>query len=568
MYNVSTGTHQMRSQFPLPSGVRGFPAYLRDAGYFTTNNVKTDYNSSDEQRLINESWDESSPTAHWRSKDREPGQPFFAVFNLMTSHQSRSMVWQHATFEEEVQSKLSPGEIHDPAKAPIPPYYPNTPLVRKSVARYYDCVTAMDKQVGEILGQLEEDGLAEDTIVFFYSDHGSGMPRHKRLLHDSGMRVAMLVRIPEAGKHLRPTEPGAATGQLVSFVDFAPTVMRLAGCDVPGYMQGIPFLASKAAPRQFVYGTRDRVDEVFDCARSVRDRRWLYIRNHHPHLGWGQGSVFSDLGEVRASIRENAITPAQLHFTGATRAAEELYDCEADPYNLHNLLSDEPSAEVRDALLRLRATYASTRQEIGDLGAIPESEMRRWINQEGAPMRDIVLRKTNHAPDLDSAWAAADLVGGGDLKQLLAGLRSDTPAVRYWALLGLRNRSAIPPAAVREHLDDVAPCVRIEAAAWLAAGEAHRAPALKQLASELGNEDWAVALQACRAIELLGDKASPLKPTMRALYKRTRHAKGDGNLFLAFSSGAFLQKLGEPTEAWDFSPGAASSTPSKKKSDG
>ena len=182
MYNVTTGTNQMRSGFPLPTGVKGFPSFMRRAGYFTTNNVKTDYNTGDAARLIEESWDESSPKAHWRSPKRAPEQPFFAVFNIMTSHQSRSMVWPFEAFEKHVQSQLSPGEVHDPAGAPVPPYYPDTPGVRRTVARYYDCVTAMDKRVGEILAELEEDGLRDDTIIFFYSDHGSGMPRHKRLL--------------------------------------------------------------------------------------------------------------------------------------------------------------------------------------------------------------------------------------------------------------------------------------------------------------------------------------------------------------------------------------------------
>ncbi|MGI9241448.1 MAG: sulfatase-like hydrolase/transferase [Verrucomicrobiales bacterium] len=564
MYNTSTGTHQMRSGFPLPSGVRGFPSFLREAGYFTSNNVKTDYNSSDSDRLIEESWDESSPTAHWRSDARKPNQPFFAVFNLMTSHQSRSMVWPHKEFEKHVQSKLSPGEIHPPREAPIPPYYPDTPAVRKGIARYYDCVTVMDQEVGAILGDLEEDGLADDTIVFFYSDHGSGMPRHKRLLHDSGMKIAMLVRFPDAGGHLRPTEPGAATDRLVSFVDFAPTVLQLAGIRIPDYMQGAPFLASDQAPREVIYGTRDRVDEVFDCARSVRDKRWLYIRNYQPHLGWGQASVFSDLGEIRASIRKSAKSPAQLHFTGASRSPEELYDCSADTNNVHNLMDREQSVETKSALARLRKALISTRSEIRDLGAIPESQMRDWVQKEGAPMRDIALGETNHAPDLDAAWAAADLVGSTDLETLVAGLSSASPAVRYWAVLGLRSRSPIPPAELSDHLDDTAPCVRIEAASWLAEQDQHRDTALQRLASELGNEDWSVALQACRAIELLGETASSLTPIMRDLYERTRHTKGDDNLFLAFSSGAFLEALGEKTERWDFSPGAGNFMPPKK----
>ena len=576
MYNVSTGTNQMRSGFPLPEGVKGFPSYLRRAGYFTTNNVKTDYNTSDSGRVIEESWNESSAKAHWRSKERKKGQPFFAVFNLMTSHQSRSMVWPYDVFKKHVQSRLSSGQVHDPKNAPVPPYYPDTPLVRKTMARYYDCVSAMDIQVGEILRQLEEDGHAEDTIVFFYSDHGSGMPRHKRLLHDSGMRVAMLVHIPEKWRHLRPTEPGASTESLVSFIDFAPTTLKMAQLAVPEYMQGIPFLAvNEGTPaREIVYGTRDRVDEVFECSRSVRDRRWLYIRNYHPHLSWNQPSVFSDLGEIRNEItgfaakNGESLSIAQKHYAGPMKAVEELYDCRADPQNTRNLLLGKMTPEVKENLLRLRKSYIATRQEIGDCGALPESEMRRMVTGEGKPMRDIILGATNHKPDLKAAWRSADKVGMADSTELIKGLRSGDVSGRYWAIIGLRHQSFGDTglhAKVVDFLDDVAPAVRIETAAWLAHFPKYRKLALQGLVKDLGNGDWAVALRACRAIELLGERAKSVLPVMRSLYERTRHAAGDNNFFVAFSSGAFLEKLGQKTDPWDFTPGAGSFMPAVKK---
>jgi arylsulfatase A-like enzyme len=576
MYNVSTGTNQMRSGFPLPEGVKGFPSYLRRAGYFTTNNVKTDYNTSDSGRVIEESWNESSAKAHWRSKERKKGQPFFAVFNLMTSHQSRSMVWPYDVFKKHVQSRLSSGQVHDPKNAPVPPYYPDTPLVRKTMARYYDCVSAMDIQVGEILRQLEEDGHAEDTIVFFYSDHGSGMPRHKRLLHDSGMRVAMLVHIPEKWRHLRPTKPGASTESLVSFIDFAPTTLKMAQLAVPEYMQGIPFLAvNEGTPaREIVYGTRDRVDEVFECSRSVRDRRWLYIRNYHPHLSWNQPSVFSDLGEIRNEItgfaakNGGSLSIAQKHYAGPMKAVEELYDCRADPQNTRNLLLGKMTPEVKENLLRLRKSYIATRQEIGDCGALPESEMRRMVTGEGKPMRDIILGATNHKPDLKAAWRSADKVGMADSTELIKGLRSGDVSGRYWAIIGLRHQSFGDTglhAKVVDFLDDVAPAVRIETAAWLAHFPKYRKLALQGLVKDLGNGDWAVALRACRAIELLGERAKSVLPVMRSLYERTRHAAGDNNFFVAFSSGAFLEKLGQKTDPWDFTPGAGSFMPAVKK---
>jgi N-sulfoglucosamine sulfohydrolase len=267
-YPTSLGTQHMRSAFPLPEGMRGFPALLRASGYFTTNNVKTDYNTSHAQAIVKASWDESSERAHWRNRDRK--RPFFSVFNLMESHQSRTMVWPYERFVQEIQSQLAPEEIHDPDLAPLPPYYPDTPIVRRTVARFYDCVTLMDRRVGEILRQLEEDGLAEETIVFFFSDHGSGLPRHKRALLDSGMHVPLLIRFPEKYRHLATASPGETVDRLVSFVDFAPTLLSLAGIEIPDEMQGRAFLGEQSGePREYAFGHRDRVDEAFDLSVAV-----------------------------------------------------------------------------------------------------------------------------------------------------------------------------------------------------------------------------------------------------------------------------------------------------------
>ena len=325
--------------------MRGLPTLLRDAGYFTTNNVKTDYNTGSEKDIITSSWDENGPKAHWR--DRKEDQPFFSIFYLMTSHQSRTMVWPYEQFEKEVQSKLVSSEIHSPDEVPLPPYYPDTPTVRKTVARYYDCVTAMDKQVGEILAQLGSDGLADSTIVFFYSDHGSGMPRHKRALFDSGMRVPLMVRFPEKFREWAPTDEGDWTDRLVTFADFLPTVISLAGIDeLPSYVEGKPFLGPlNSAPRKYVFGHRDRVDEILDTARSLRSRDFLYIRNFMPHRGYNQQNAWCDQGDIRADFYALAesgnASPAQAQYLNSHRPIEELYDCVKDPMNLNNL-ADSP----------------------------------------------------------------------------------------------------------------------------------------------------------------------------------------------------------------------------------
>ncbi len=555
-YAPSLGTQQMRSAFPLPGEMTGFPSVLRkQLGYYTTNNVKTDYNTANWEAIIAESWDESSPDAHWRKREDE-SRPFFSIFNLMTSHQSRTMVWPREKFVEEVQTKLSATEVHDPDAVPLPPYYPDTPVIRRELARYYDCVTVMDQEVGEILRQLEADGLAGDTIVFFYSDHGSGMPRHKRALLDSGMRVPLMIRFPEKWRHLAPAEAGETIDRLVSFVDFGPTVLSLLGAEIPGFMQGKPFLGEQATePREFVFGHRDRVDEVRDLARSVRDGRYLYIRNYFPHRGYNQPTAWPDLGEIRHEFYRltdpERMTPPQWHFAGPRRPVEELYDCEADPQNLKNLVHS--SVSQREVLDRMRSALREHLRETKDVGFLPESlawqvfaDTTPW---EGARAGVV---------DLESLYEAAERVGTTGEAAFLENLRSDQPGVRYWGALGLSARESITDGA-REALggalEDSAAAVRIEAANALALhGEIDAA--LPVLTAALREESISAVLHAMRCIELLGAKAVVAKPAVVALVERTNELHppdtpptvvmpGDPDLamFTRMSANAFLAGL-------------------------
>ena len=238
MYAPSLGTHPMRCRGTLPDYVRCFPEYLRDAGYYCTNNVKTDYNFATPESA----WDESSRQAHWRK--RRAGQPFFSVFNFTSCHESQIRLPEEKYAER--TADFTSRQRHDPALATIPPYHPDTPEVRRDWARYADMITYMDREVGALLAELDADGLADDTIVIFFSDHGAGMPRSKRWLYDSSLRVPMIVRFPKKYQHLAPGEPGAITDRLVSFVDFAPTVLSLAGVLIADHMQGEPFLGEQA----------------------------------------------------------------------------------------------------------------------------------------------------------------------------------------------------------------------------------------------------------------------------------------------------------------------------------
>ena len=555
-YPTSLSTQQMRSGFAIPKSMRGFPALLRAQGFYTSNNVKTDYNTGNYADIIKASWNESSATAHWRKRP-DKSKPFFSVFNLMTSHQSRSMVWPYARFKEEVQSTLSASAIHDPKKVPVPPYYPDTPLIRRELARFYDCVTAMDIQVGAILKQLEEDGLAGNTIVFFYSDHGSGMPRHKRALLDSGMHVPLIIRFPKKWQHLAPSNPGTTTSRLVSFVDYAPTVLNLLGQPIPEAMQGEPFLGpNNAKPRRYVYGHRDRVDEVRDLSRSVRDERYLYIRNYMPHLGYNQPTAWPDSGEIRHEFyrmtNKEKMTAAQWHFAGPTRPVEELYDCQADPQNLKNLAGSEAHQKT---LKRLRKAHRKHITQTVDLGFLPESEAwEMFSNKTGWELGQRGQVK------IASIHKAAAQVGMADESVLTKNLRSKNANVRYWGALGLAHHKALQietKQLLRNALNDPSPAVRIEAANTLArAGDPK--PAIRALIKDLEHENLIIVTHAARTIELLGETALAAKVPMAAALKRAETIRppdtpatvvlpGDKDLamFVAFSCRAFLDGLKE-----------------------
>lgn len=262
----------MRSMVPLPAAFRMFPRILREHGYYTTNNAKEDYNLEKNGQV----WDESSATAHWRN--RQPGQPFFAVFNTTVTHESQIRARAHDA-------------VHDPARAPLPAYHPDTPETRQDWAQYYDKMTEVDRFAGERLRELESAGLSEDTIVFYFGDHGPGLPRLKRWPYDSGLRVPLIVYIPERFRRLAPPDyrPGAASTRLVSFMDLAPTVLSLAGIEPPSWMQGRAAMGPFAAPApQYLFGLRGRMDERYDLVRSVTDGRYVYVRNFMPHRIYGQ----------------------------------------------------------------------------------------------------------------------------------------------------------------------------------------------------------------------------------------------------------------------------------------
>jgi uncharacterized sulfatase len=371
MYASSIGTMDHRSEGVPPRYVKCFPEYLRAAGYYCTNNSKTDYNFP----VPITAWDECNKDAHWRH--RKDGQPFFAVFNILTTHESRLQM-NDKQIEREL-SDLKPEERHDPKKVTLPVYYPDTPIVRKDWARYNDTITEMDIQFARILKQLDEDGLSQNTIVFFWGDHGRCMPRGKRWLWDSGIRVPLLVRWPE---HI---EPGTVRNDLVSLLDLGPTLLNLAGAEIPTYMQGQIILGPHTAPaRQYIYCHRDRMDETSDMIRCVRDKQYKYIRNFHPELPYAQPIKYMDkiptMQEWRRLDREGKLVYPQNLFMAKTKPAEELYDVINDPDEIHNLAEDP---DFGQQLARLRAALDEWMKRTNDLGLVPEADLQARMRPGG-----------------------------------------------------------------------------------------------------------------------------------------------------------------------------------------
>ncbi len=372
-----------------PSYVKAFPEYFRAAGYFTSNRAKTDYQFGTPFTI----WDDLGSAAHWRNRP-DKNQPFFSVFNLLVTHESQIFPSSPAR-----QGKPL---VTDPKELQVPPYYPDTPAVREELARMYDNIAEMDGQVGELLNQLEEDGLADNTIVFYWSDHGDGVPRAKRSLYDSGLLVPLMIRWPKAAGST--VVPGSVRDELVSFIDLAPTVLALAGVEIPTHLQGRILVGPKAAPAPaFVFAARDRMDIDYDMMRSARDGRFLYIRNFSPELPYAGHNVYRNQSAImqewlRLQAEGKLTGPAAL-WMRTHRPAEELYDTTADPHQIHDLSADPAH---RAALVRMRGAVTEWMARVGDQGLINEAEMiqRMWPGgvQPETAQPYIVLRRTPDSP--------------------------------------------------------------------------------------------------------------------------------------------------------------------------
>lgn len=517
MYASSLGTEHMRSNYNIPDFVNFFPYYLRKKGYYCTNNSKEDYNMPKPDSV----WDESSKTAHY--KNRKEGQPFFSIFNFGISHES-SLHSYDSTI------------VHDPDKVPLPPYHPDTKEIRHDWAQYYDRISMLDSMIGDYLDNLEKDGLAENTIVFYYSDHGGVLARSKRFLYETGTHVPFIVRIPERYKSRISSGAGTKSNRIIGFVDLAPTLLSLADIDIPEYMQGKAFLGEqKTEAPEYAFLFRGRMDERYDMMRSIRNHKYRYIRNYMPFRPWGQHLEYLWKAPATRSWEEEYLADrtneAQSIFWQA-KPSEELYDVENDPFEIHDLAGDPAHEQIVEEMRNVCLNHSLT---IRDAGFIPEGQYKERFGDKPAyevlRQGDIALERiieTAHMATLNHSLHS---------EIILKGLADPDPTIRYWAATGcIVHGDKIMEAEpmLQKLLDDPSAEVRIASAEALYNLTSDK-KAVNALVAVLDHENPKVQLHAINTLQMLALDTPEVINKMEFLEEHGR------DKYITRASGYFLE---------------------------
>jgi arylsulfatase A-like enzyme len=505
MYQTTIGAHHHRSSWPgskicLPKHIKLLPEYFKQHGYYTANGgpKTTVYHAdlvSKDRKLgktdYNFVWDQAVyDGSDW--KNRNPGQPFFAQIQLRGGKHRGAKV---------------PNPV-DPAKVKLPPYYPDHPVLREDWARYLNSVIHLDIQVGKILERLEEEGIADNTIVFLWTDHGISHARGKQFLYDEGIRIPLIVRWPGVIKH------PAAYDDLVSHIDIAATSLYMAGIPVPDYMQGRPLFGRDYKPREYMFAARDRCDETLDCIRCVRTKRYKYIRNFYPNRSHLQHNRYKDNKQIikimRKLFAEGKLDLVQARVLAPTRPTEELYDLARDRHEISNL-ADLPEYET--VLNQMRSRLKKWILQTGDVGLIPEPELE-VLAKKYSTKYDILRKRENQelVGDILEVIEAGER-GRAGVDKLVRAMNDKRPSIRWWAArslgnLGLEAKCIEAVSVLKQGLKDGLPGVRVEGARGLCKMDLE-GKGLPVLVEELRNEDHIVRHYAALALEDIGEKVEP-----------------------------------------------------------
>ncbi|MBL7223634.1 MAG: sulfatase [Candidatus Brocadiae bacterium] len=493
---IGTQYHRKMKLANLPPGLRMWPFYLRQAGYYTSNNRKKDYNCVEGKGV----WDESSGKASWRKRPSKD-KPFFHMQSTGVSHEGRLHFGK---------DQIKRGGTHaDPEKVFVAPYHPDTPTFRFTCARYHDCMAAVDQQVKQLVGQLEQDGLLDDTFVFYFGDHGGVLPRGKGYIYESGLHVPLVVRIPKNFQHLVTLKPGSRTNGFVSFVDFGPTLLHLAGLKIPKQMDGKAFLgddisAEALAARDETFGYADRFDEKYDLCRSLRKGRFKYLRSYQAFYPDGLQNNYRyrmlAYEEWRTLFKAGKLNAAQRQFH-ERKPVEALYDIETDPHEVEDLSGDPKYAAT---LADLRGRLQARVKGLPDLSFYPESHLIDNALTDGAAFGQKHKAEIGRLVDVaDLSLLPFDKARPGIDKALASRNRWE----RYWALIvcscfGEKAKAMVP--AAKERLKDEEPLVKVRAAEFLAiVGAADPRPTFYEVLN--GSPSTAVALLTFNTVVYVND---------------------------------------------------------------
>lgn len=527
IYASSLGTLSSRCRYLIPTDVAFYAGIMKKAGYYCMNPGKTDYNIARPDR---KAWD---PGHSW--KDAPEGKPWMLVLNTLITHESALD-----------GAAVQPQYLKEPFN--LPPYHPDTPDIRSDWVLYYHKITKMDAWVGSVLARLQKDGLADDTIVFYFSDNGGALPRGKRFVYDSGLHVPLIVRFGRNVQALAPAKPGTKLDRLASLIDLPPTLASVAGDNVPGQYVGSALFGPKASPeRQYAFAFRGRVDERNDLSYTLRDKRYRYVHNYLPHRIYGRH--LDTLWKVPATVSwDNAYHMGVCDGTQSAfwevKPTEELYDEQADPCEVKNL-ADYPTA--RNELERMRKALDEQLLANRDTGLLPEQEMLTRSRRD--PI--FVMSHDPSRYPLERILEAADLASRRDsdsVPRLVELMKDPDPAARYWAAVGCSvrgtdARDAVAP--LRVLLKDKTPCVRIAAAEALCRTD-DAAMGLPALVRELRGRELDV-LMALDALESLGSVAQPSGDSIAAQLTTLPRPRGEN--YCAHAAESLLNRLGVPTKS-------------------
>jgi len=517
-YELGTGNH--RSYYPIPDYIKGFPFYMQQAGYFTSNNSKTDYNIANIGEFIKEAWSAQGNVGWW---DRSSEQPFFSVFNYNDSHQSRTMSFTWDKYEKTVLNQLSPEEIIGDDEFSMPPFLKDSPAMRKQFARVYNSIHLVDKRVGDILKKLEDDGLRENTIIFFYGDHGEGIPRGKQNGINLSYEVPFIVWVPEKYKHLSPWgTDGVLVDELVSFEDLAPTMISLSGGEIPEHMNGRVLMGeNRSKPTDHLLLSTDRTDTGIDQMRAVCDGKYLYARNLMAYLPEARYKSYSEIADIMKQMRKD-LAAGELNELQESlfvpREPEFLFDLENDLWETVNL-AKEP--EHQERLIKMRGQVETEICSARDVLFLPEYEVE-LVSEHTTPYE---FRMDDAEYPIEEIQKAASLSGfrGADVaRKQVELLKSTHRVVRYWAAIGLlaQERSDLEPfkKSIAKAMDDSYPPAAVTASALMWMNFETKA-AEKKVKEYLAFDNWYINLMAVDYL-LYAETKEPFKDEVAALSSR------------------------------------------------